>query len=520
MTATTLAAHPQKAARGVAANLAGAGFAGIAGVAVTWLVAHSLGPTHAGAFFSATAAFVLAASVAKLGTQTGLVYWPAQLRVRGETDLLGACLRAALTPVAATATVVGVIMFVAAPTPELRLLAPFLPIAVLSDCVLAATRGYKQLRPTVLLDRIARPALQLTAIAALALATTSTPAYTLAWVTPYLPVALLAAYALHRIGHHPTKIRPSVEHLGGSRRTNPPSVQHLPPQAVPAGQGSLAARAALGVGRAFWVFTWPRAIASVLQAGLQRVDVLLVAGIAGLPAAAVYAVAGRFVVLGQFANQAITQAIQPRLAERLASNDTEGANALYQTATGWLVLATWPLYLVVATNASAYLGVFGHGYRDGADVVIVLAGAMMVATGCGMVDVVLSMAGRTLWNLGNVGLALAAMVGIDLVVIPRFGALGAAVGLATAVVANNLLPLAQIGYALRLHPFGRGTCVAATMAASCFGVLPNVLAQATGTGPAARLGGLAAATAAYLAAAHRLRHPLALDAFTALRRPG
>jgi hypothetical protein len=150
--------------------------------------------------------------------------------------------------------------------------------------------------------------------------------------------------------------------------------------------------------------------------------------------------------------------------------------------------------------------------------VAVLAGATLIATGCGMVDVVLSMAGRTRWNLGNVSLALAAMVAIDLALIPRLGALGAAIGLATAVVVNNLLPLAQVGSALRLHPFGRGTLTAAALAAACFGLLPLAVAAVAGTGPSALLISVGIATTAYLAGAHRLRRTLALDAFAAALR--
>jgi O-antigen/teichoic acid export membrane protein len=223
-------------------------------------------------------------------------------------------------------------------------------------------------------------------------------------------------------------------------------------------------------------------------------------------------------VLGQFANQAISQAVQPRLAEALATGDRATAAGLYQTATGWLVLATWPLYLTVAAFAPLYLGVFGDTYRAGGAIVAVLAAAMLVATGCGMVDMVLAMGGRTRWNLANVALALAVTVGLDVVLIPRLGALGAALGLAAAVLVNNLLPLAQIGYALRVHPFGSGTLVAAGLAAACFGVLPLLVTAVAGRGAAACAASLALGGAAYAAAAARARRPLALDAFTALRR--
>ena len=59
---------------------------------------------------------MLAGGVAKLGTQTGLVYWPARLRAhRRATHLLGACLRTGLMPGAALAGVLAVAMWLGAP---------------------------------------------------------------------------------------------------------------------------------------------------------------------------------------------------------------------------------------------------------------------------------------------------------------------------------------------------------------------------------------------------------------------
>jgi O-antigen/teichoic acid export membrane protein len=136
-----------------------------------------------------------------------------------------------------------------------------------------------------------------------------------------------------------------------------------------------------------------------------------------------------------------------------------------------------------------------------------------VATGCGMVDMVLAMAGRTSWNLVNVLVALAVTVVLDLLLIPAHGALGAAVGLACAMVVNNLMPLIQVGRSARLHPFGRGTRSAALLSVACFGVLPWALTAATG-----RTFAVLAAVPAFLAGAWLLRVPLALGAFKPRRR--
>lgn len=466
------------AARGGIANLIGTGFTGVAGVAVTWLVARALSPSAAGAFFSATATFVLGTAIAKLGSQTSMVYWPARLRAQGDRVGLLRCLRVGILPVAAASLLTGVVLWVAADRlpggghAQLRVLALFLPAAALSDTALAATRGFRMMQPTVVLDRIARPALQLALLGALFLTGTSGELFAAAWAVPYVPFGLLAGYALTRLAHREPRTAYDGEPFSAAE---------------------------------FWRFSAPRAVASTAQMALQRVDVLLVAALAGLAAAALYAVAGKFIILGQFVNQALSQSVQPRLAERLAVGDKAGANALYRQTTSWLVLATWPMYYLVVTYAHLYLAIFGGRYRDGAAIVAVLAGGMLVATACGMVDMVLAMGGRTWWNLANVGLALVVMLIVDVALVPRHGAFGAAIGLTSAVLANNLVPLAQVSRGLGLHPFGRATLAAMGLSTGCFAVPPLIMHFSSHAGLTAHLAATAAGSAAYLLGVSRLR---------------
>jgi O-antigen/teichoic acid export membrane protein len=471
------------AARGGLLNLFGAAVAGAAGFGSTLLLARGLGDPHrVGAFLTAVAAFTLAIGVAKLGTQTSMVYWPARLRALGARQELLECLHTGLAPVAVSGVVASAVLGLAASQMPpgvgvpLRVLAVFLPLAVFTDALLAAARGYRVLQPTVVLDRLLRPGLQLAGLGGLVVAAAGGPAaFAAAWAAPYLPVVLLAGYTLGRVH--------AVDTSGSGAHVFTP--------------------------RAYWAFTAPRAVASVAQLALQRVDVLLLAALGGLHAAGLYAVAGKYVVLSQVAGGGLSQAIQPRLAERLAVDDVAGVRVLYQQATAWLILATWPVHLIVAANATVYLGLFGPSYRDGAPVVWVLAGAMLVATGCGMVDMVLSMSGRTRWNLYNVLAALSTMVVLDVILIPTLGAIGAAFGLAAAVLVNNLVPLAQIWCTLGVHPFGRPTRHAAALALGTCGV-PPLLTTAAGATPLAVTAASVAGAICFLAGAYQLRRPLNL----------
>jgi O-antigen/teichoic acid export membrane protein len=485
-------------ARGGVLNLLGAGVSALAGVLLVVVVTRALPKDAAGTFFALTSLFLLAEMVARLGTGTGLVYFIARLRSLGRPERIRAFQRVALTPVVVLSVLIAAALAIWAPSfarllggdgDQTRLavlvLAALLPVTTLSDTLLAATRGYSTMLPTVALDRVGRPLLQL-GLVAVAVLGGSGALLAGAWALPWALSAGAAWWWLLRLGRrHAAAALP---------------VDDAPPP-----------------WREFWGFTWPRAVNSLAQLALQRLDIILVTVLSGPAAAAVYTAATRFLVVGQLASTAIATAAQPRLAELLAVGDRASTRAVYRSATAWIVLLTWPMYLLCAVFADLVLAVFGDGYDAGRPVVLVLAGATLAATACGMVDMLLNMAGRTSWTLANSLVALAVMVGVDLLLIPPLGILGAGIGWAAAIVTNNALPLGQLLISMGLHPFGRATLRAAALSALCFGVLPGAAVLLLPGDLVAAAVAVGAGAAVFATVCLRRRAALGLPALAALR---
>ena len=272
----------------------------------------------------------------------------------------------------------------------------------------------------------------------------------------------------------------------------PPATRPPPGRGLPGPDP--AGRDGPGSAAGFWGFTASRALAGVAQIVLQRLDIVLVAIISGPAQAAVYAAATRFLVAGQLANAALIQAAQPQLSHLFGIGDRAAAGAVYQATTAWLIVLTWPLYLLSALFGPQLLAVFGRSYRDGATVVVILALAMLLATACGQVDLVLITAGRSRWSLFNGLLAVLVNVAVDVALIPRAGITGAAIGWAAALAVSNLVPLAQVAWVARIHPFGRGPAAAIAVTAVAFGAVPLAARTVLGPGLAASLAGVAAGT--------------------------
>lgn len=512
--------HLRGVARGGALNLAGAVVASVANVALILLITRQVAPDRAGSLFAVTSLFLIAATVARLGTTTGLVYWLARLSALDRHDELRRCLRIALVPV----TVVGVVMAVtmlalaeplgrmvggddpSAAVGYLRGLAVFLPLAALADALLAATRGLGRMRATVAVDKLSRPLTQVL-LTAVVIAVAAPGLLAVAWAAPYAAAAVVSALWLGHVLRQRQARGVNLAHQNGSPVASP---------AKPAGYGALPSTPLAP--REFWRYTAPRSAGTLVQLALQRLDIVLVAALSGPEAAAIYTAATRFVVVGQLGSQAVATAVEPRLAGLLAVGDREGAGRLYQLATGWLVLATWPLYLICLAFPAELVGLFGEGYTEGAPVVVLLALAMLLATACGMVDAMLNMAGKTVWTLVNSGTALVTMVVLDVALIPRFGVIGAAIGWAAAIAVNNLMPLTQLYVSFRLHPYGKESKAAIMSAAATLGVMPPLLAL-TGASTPLRLTSVLIGVVALVIVVIISRRTLALDAFVAALRP-
>ena len=509
--------QPQLAevARGGTLNLIGAGVSAATTVGVTVFVTRKFSLPVAGAFFTAISAFLIVEAVASLGANVGLVYFIARLRSLGEEKRIPTIIRAAVIPVIVASLLLTVLMIGAAEplsklllsghlakggavspaavAQALRVLALTLPFAALLDTYLGIGRGYRDMRPTVVIDKIGRSAVQVFGIV-VAVAAGSAALLAPLWALPYVPATAVAWLWVRRIRRRPSKgprgmpdVPPELAALLAIS-TPVPKIKG----ALQRGSRTAARRLANANPRGFWQFTTPRGIASLASITLQRIDIVLVAILMGPGWAAVYTAATRFLVAGQLGNMAISMAAQPRFTELFALGDRRSANVIYQVTTAWLVLLTWPLYMLAIVYGPIVLSVFGHSYKAGADVMLILGVTMLLATACGQVDMVLITTGRSSWSLINGLLAVGVNVSLDLVLIPRYHITGAAIGWAVAIIVTNLMPMAQLASSIHLQPFGRGTILAAGLSALSFCAIPLAIRSVLGGG----LTGLAVGVAA------------------------
>lgn len=455
MTPATERGVMSRIARGGSASLAGSGVSALAGFVVVVVVTRAYDTATAGSLFAATSVFLIALALAQLGADTGVVRFLSWEEALGRRMQLKTLMRVAFAPVAAIAGVVVIALAAGAGTIATWISAPgesreiaqlvllfclFVPIGAAYQMALAATRGLGTMRPTVLIERIGRPLMQLLLVSLAALEGAKPLLLGLAWVAPYA-IGLI----------------PSFGSLVRLFRSQPRP-------------GELTTTPGPSLG-AFWRFSAARGAATALQVALQRVDIVLVAALAGPEAAALYTAATRFLVVGQLAVSAIQQAVDPQLARLVASGERVLAATVFRKITAWFVALVWPVYITTAVFSGWLLGLFGEAYDAAAISLTVLCVAMLFATAAGPLDSLLLMGGYSGLSLINMIIALAIDIALCFLLVPDHGALGAASAWAAAIVARNVLSWFQV--ARLYHHDGRSPMLALVAGASlaCFGGL-------------------------------------------------
>jgi O-antigen/teichoic acid export membrane protein len=495
----------RRLARGGTLNVVGAAASALLSALVYVIVARHYPRPVAGAFFAATALFLILSAVAELGVDTGLLRWLPRYAVEKRNADIATCIRVAMRAVYIASAVVAVIVFITAPwiagvtvdqpqehafTGMLRVLAVGLPVCAAYDLVLAQTRVYGSMRATVAVEKFARSLAQPAAVLVCALLHGGAVALAIAWTAPYAP-GLIAAIVWNRRIYR----------------------QHTPDPAV-----SVPGRPVEEIRSEFWRYTTPRAAARIFQVALQRADIVLVAALRSPKEAAVYAAASRLLVFGQLGTLSVQQVMQPHLSRLLASDDHARATTVFQTSTAWLMAFAWPAYLATAAAAPLMLSIFGHGYRGGQAPLVILSLTMLVATACGPVDIVLLMGGRSGLSLINNAASLVVDVALNIVLIPKYGITGAAIAWAVALVVRNVLPLWQVRSMMNMSPFSPGSIWVVGSAIACFGILPAIMRGTVGLGAAVALPVFAVCAVAYAGLLWLGRERIALGAFAGLVR--
>jgi O-antigen/teichoic acid export membrane protein len=130
----------------------------------------------------------------------------------------------------------------------------------------------------------------------------------------------------------------------------------------------------------------------------------------------------------------------PHAARMFARGDLAGVNDLYWKTSLWIAVLTFPVFAITSALAEPLtLWLFGPRYALASTLLVILSIGFYVNAALGFNAATLRVHGKVrAVVVADVAAALAA-VGMSLLLIPRYAAIGAAIGTTTALVVQNVL---------------------------------------------------------------------------------
>jgi O-antigen/teichoic acid export membrane protein len=176
----------------------------------------------------------------------------------------------------------------------------------------------------------------------------------------------------------------------------------------------------------------------LLSAANMQADIVLLRWLAGTEATGIFHVATRNANLLTLLLGALVVPLGPLVAEFHAKGDHAALQRAVRQSIRLVFVLTLPAALGMIVAGDLYLSLFGAGFADARAALAILALAQLVNVGAGPVQMLLVMTGHPSRIIPAMSWSLLANVVLNAVLIPRFGATGAACATAFSIVLWNL----------------------------------------------------------------------------------
>lgn len=152
--------------------------------------------------------------------------------------------------------------------------------------------------------------------------------------------------------------------------------------------------------------------------------------------------------------QASNSIYAPVIAELFRRNEMTRLGNTLKTTTRWIFYLTLPIALVLFFSAKQLMSIYGSEFvSPGAIVLMIFTVAQLANSVTGGVGYTLVMTGKqNLQMLNSVGMILLNII-LNLVLVPKFGSIGAALSTGFSLAVINIIRVVEIYLIYKVHPY-------------------------------------------------------------------
>ena len=202
-------------------------------------------------------------------------------------------------------------------------------------------------------------------------------------------------------------------------------------------------------------FSTPVMFMNLLSQFLLLSDSLVMGGFRTAKEIGIYLIASGLAKGVSFPTDALGASLAPNFSSLMSQGDRAGLKRLFHTSTRWIFLLGTFVGLGLILAGPLVLQLFGKDFGGGYLFLCLLAGGQMVSAAFGANGTLITMTGHPKVNLANSLCLGLGNLGLCLLLVPRFGGLGAAAVAALSFVVLNLVRAVEIALILKLGPWDK-----------------------------------------------------------------
>ncbi len=202
-------------------------------------------------------------------------------------------------------------------------------------------------------------------------------------------------------------------------------------------------------------YSFPNSISEITVRFIMWTDIFMLGYFSESKELGIYYVVTGIIFIGVLFVESFSMVFNPTIADLYNRNEHAQLSRLYKMVSKWIFITSLPFYLLIIFYAEPILNIYGEGFVSGALSMGVLGCAYIIYALTGLSGYVLLMTGKSWVNMMTNIFGCLLNVGLNYLLIPEYGILGAAWGTGLSLIAVNLLRLIEVYYLVQVHPFSR-----------------------------------------------------------------
>lgn len=397
---------------------------------ITLLLARLLGAEQYGVYSLALSVAAITSTVSMLGLDDAVMRYVAIYSSRRDESGLWGALQVSLGTSLILGVMLGAALFLLAEiisvnlfhepqlTPLIRLISIVIPFLTLSEMLMFATRGFKKMEYSVIAENFVQLTLRLVLIVVLGMI----------GLNPYLAVIVFGISDIAAsivLVFFLNKEFPLRRPLNTARRDT----------------------------REIYNFALPFWVSDLINTFRGHFQTILLGSLTTVTSAGIFAVVNKVNLLGHMSYRSIQTSSQPIIAELQSNGEWEQVGRLYKTISRWALTLNIPLILIMMLFPKQLLGMFGSSFTEGSSALMILALAELAIVITGMSGPIIDMTGHNKLKMVNSVTQVIISLGMNILLIPRWGLLGAALAALISIAFINFLRMIEVYFLYRMLPY-------------------------------------------------------------------